>query len=625
MPEDGNNGGPRPWYMRPIDVLVDVWAAWWDGVTEKWADGKKWLAESQEYLSEFFTEFGRELWTGNSSKSRGWAAQWCNKWRETFRQELKDLNTPPKVIEAMVGKELQQADDGAIFKALGIILAYWFVGLKARIGLITRHTTLRENAEWPIEPLPPGDSIIGHRRLKIDGELDLAKQVDPQEEMRQQGYSEGRVETMIQTSWTPLPMNEVLRLWHAGDIDDEELERQAVWNNLDPKSRKFLHAMAHTALGVGQLHQLLWRGHISREEFQQELAYAGLDDKQRAQVYKLGELIPGPSDLVRFSVREAFDPAYIARFGTLDQFPEEFADAMAKQGYNREWSERFWIAHWELPGLNMGFEMFHRDIITREELDGLMHALDIMPWWRPKLMAMAYKRLTRVDIRRMHKLGILDYEATVTAYRHGSYSPEDAVRMADFTVEFNARKEKDLTKAELLGAYERGLMSGDEVTGNLKRMGYDDAEVSLLLMRITHKLYTASNARKTTHIRKLYYARQINEAQALERLTAIPLDGREATTLVDEWHAERIIKEIPTVDEPTLPSKSDVTKFVNAKIIGETTFKATLSALGYVPGWIDVYWQSLSEETRNAAKQFDADKREGRSKSNGETTDASTN
>ncbi|GAH93918.1 unnamed protein product, partial [marine sediment metagenome] len=41
--------------------------------------------------------------------------------------------------------------------------------------------------------------------------------------------------------------------------------------------------------------------------------------------------------------------------------------------------------HWSLPSPSQGFEMLHRGVIDEAELNMLLRALDIMPFWREKL------------------------------------------------------------------------------------------------------------------------------------------------------------------------------------------------------------------------------------------------
>ena len=52
--------------------------------------------------------------------------------------------------------------------------------------------------------------------------------------------------------------------------------------------------------------------------------------------------------------------------------------------------------------------MLHRGVIDTAELDMLLRAQDVMPFWRDRLTAIAYRPLTRVDVRRMYKQGVLN-------------------------------------------------------------------------------------------------------------------------------------------------------------------------------------------------------------------------
>ncbi|GAI69295.1 unnamed protein product, partial [marine sediment metagenome] len=80
-----------------------------------------------------------------------------------------------------------------------------------------------------------------------------------------------------------------------------------------------------------------------------------------------------------------------------------------------------------------GFEMLHRDVITPEQLNSLFMATDIMPWWREKLQAISYSPLTRVDVRRVFKMGIIDREQVYRTYLDLGYNEEKAEWLTSFT------------------------------------------------------------------------------------------------------------------------------------------------------------------------------------------------
>ncbi len=112
-------------------------------------------------------------------------------------------------------------------------------------------------------------------------------------------------------------------------------------------------------------------------------------------VYKtLAYPIPPVADIITMAVREAFSPEIARRFGQYEDYPPEFEEWAVKKGLTPEWSQRYWASHWSLPSANQGFEMLHRGVIDESELHLLLRALDIMPFWRDRLLQIAYRRMS---------------------------------------------------------------------------------------------------------------------------------------------------------------------------------------------------------------------------------------
>ncbi|GAI62175.1 unnamed protein product, partial [marine sediment metagenome] len=93
----------------------------------------------------------------------------------------------------------------------------------------------------------------------------------------------------------------------------------------------------------------------------------GFDKDTAAKVLELFEYIPPIPDIIRFAVREAFTPEIIEKYETHADFPPEFGEWAKKQGLSKEWQLAYWASHWVLPPLSLAYEMFHRNIITKEK------------------------------------------------------------------------------------------------------------------------------------------------------------------------------------------------------------------------------------------------------------------
>jgi len=221
-----------------------------------------------------------------------------------------------------------------------------------------------------------------------------------------------------------------------------------------------------------------------------QLARMGFGEGNRAAIAELDKRIPAPPDLVRMAVREAFDRSLAEQLGYVTALPPGFAEGLARQGYEEEWAERWWWAHWRLPSMGEAFEMFHRlrDDVTEEELRLLLKAQDIPFLWHDRFISIAYKPLTRVDVRRMFASGVLTEEEVNDSYRDLGYDEVNARRMTEFTKRYAAPDEdgelkefRDLAQGTIRLGYRRHAFTRDEALDKLVDAGYSEDVADFLL------------------------------------------------------------------------------------------------------------------------------------------------
>lgn len=268
--------------------------------------------------------------------------------------------------------------------------------------------------------------------------------------------------------------------------------------------------MPYTLLTRGELQQVRWRG--LDFDIEEEYARAGVSVDRRAILAEIDKLIPGPSDLVRFAVREVWRPDIVEKFQTDEDFNRipEFVAYMQRQGYEEEWARGYWRSHWELPATGMAFEMFHRmvptstdpdadaitlpsgrtvqNVIGQTTLETLLRVADIMPFWRDKLTSIAFNPYTRVDIRRMYKAGLTDEDEVYMTYRSLGYTHEHSLGLVEFTKKWSVPAEdgqvaelSDLAAGTIRTGYTRGVITRDEALDYLVAAGYAEDVADFLL------------------------------------------------------------------------------------------------------------------------------------------------
>jgi len=401
---------------------------------------------------------------------------------------------------------------------------------------------------------------------------------------------EPMVEGAKQSAWKRrpwrLPMEEVIiSAWFRGVWPEATARDYLSKLGYDSSKQDAIIATLRRLLDDDTLRDLFLRGEITPAELETRLTKLGFTTNDISLIKKLHWRIPGVQDIIRMAVREAFTPEIAERFGQYQDFPPAFAEWAAKQGLNEFWAKAYWAAHWDLPSASQGFEMLHRGAIDRPTLELLLRAQDVMPFWRDKLTQIAYTPFTRVDVRRMYGLGVLDRDGVKQAYKDLGYDEAKAEKMTEFTVKYETSAEKDLAKTDILDGYRRKVIDRSRAEDLLEDLGYDEDETAFYLNREDLKRAQGYSDDLVETYRKQFLSAMITESDAQAKLRAIAVEPERIAELLLLWREQKATKEY----SPELLAEKDLTKseVISGYIKGLITREDTelyLSALGYDEG-----------------------------------------
>ncbi|MBA7670742.1 hypothetical protein ES703_78889 [subsurface metagenome] len=301
-------------------------------------------------------------------------------------------------------------------------------------------------------------------------------------------------------------------------------------------------------------------------------------------VYKtLAYPIPPVADIITMAVREAFTPSIAAKFGQYEDYPPEFEEWALKKGLSVEWSKRYWAAHWSLPSASQGFEMLHRGVIGRGELDMLLRALDIMPFWRDKLTGIAFRRLSRVDIRRMYNVGVMSEKEVYDAYLELGYNERDARRMSDFTVKQVLKTQSKFTTADVISGYAKYMITRSEASSLLLDIGVRSENISFILTSADYKRDWKLTDDRIAAIRNLYKKEVYSPDTARGELLRLDLPAQRVDVLMEQWY----------IDEKDKPPRHWTTaqtlSFIKEGLITKDRGVKELQDIGYDSEHINIY------------------------------------
>lgn len=313
---------------------------------------------------------------------------------------------------------------------------------------------------------------------------------------------------------------------------------------------------------------------ISEDELDEVLRSHKLSLPDIKTIKELYQIIPPVSDLITMAVREVFTPEIVERFGQMEDFPADFAAWSEKQGLSTFWARAYWASHWALPSTMQGFEMLHRRVISDDDLDLLLRALDVMPFWRDKLKAISYRPLTRVDVRRMYALGVIDEDGVYNSYRDIGYNDDNAKLMTDFTIAYTTEREKELTKTDITSLFKRRVLEFDAAQIMLMDIGYSETNAGLILARAAYEESSTRKKEQIKYIKNAYVAGKISETESLNRLGKLDLPAAEISDLIESWTLARESK----VKSLTL---DNIKAFFQANIISVDELRTELNEIGY--------------------------------------------
>ena len=383
--------------------------------------------------------------------------------------------------------------------------------------------------EWiTLQRLSTGQVTKLHRRGKIgDGDLGFM--------LQQIGWRGTDIDHQVEDGWT-IPNAMLLTQGNlVMGVRNDELLQDISHADIHPDyAQKYLQGIL-TKPATQDLVRYELRRDPDLSNLAGELEKVGVHPLY-TDVYKtLAYEIPPLADIITMAVREAFSPTIAARFGQYEDYPDDLTGWAQKKGLTKDWAERYWAAHWSLPSPQQGFEMLHRGVIDRGELNMLLRALDIMPYWRDRLTEIAYRPLTRVDVRRMYKEGVLDEKEVYESYLQQGYSDQNAERMTLFTVRQTLSSLARFTTTDVVNAYTKRMISESDARSLLSDLGLKYEAVNYVMLTAEYKREWSLTESKIAGIRNLYRKREYDENKTRSELLKLALPSDQVDVLMEQW------------------------------------------------------------------------------------------
>jgi len=394
-------------------------------------------------------------------------------------------------------------------------------------------------------------------------------------ELRRLGWAEQDAFAMLDLAYSPAPTSARVQSGLLEGLSRANIEERIISTGIHPDQASEYYNAVLAKPNPQDIIRWRLRTDPSLAELPSDLSKIGVHPDYQ-DVYKtLAYPVPPIGDMITMAVREAFTPEIAERFGQYEDYPTELTKFAAMNGISEDWSKRYWAAHWSLPSPQQGFQMLHRGIINKDELHVLMRALDIMPFWRDKLIQVAYKPLTRVDVRRMFALGVLTEDEVKTAYLDVGYSEKNSERLTEFTVKQVLAQQTGFNTTDVVAAYKNSQLNRSDAYTMIADLGVKGGNItSILNAAETQRDWSLLND-QIRGIGNEYKQEVLDGDEAEDRLRSLGLPSDKVEALKRQWYKE-------TVERPSTPwTKAEIMQFVKRGIIDDNRAKQELGILGF--------------------------------------------
>ena len=324
----------------------------------------------------------------------------------------------------------------------------------------------------------------------------------------------------------------------AGTLDADTFEAWVNINGFCTDPWEHIVAARQTRLSPGELQAAWRRGLISEDKMRTELRALGyLDPDITEQIQGLGVALPGVQDIIRFMVRDVADPAIVDKFGLEQDFDLKYQKRLKEMGeaigLDPDFAKFAWSAHWTIPSPQQLLEFQHRlsrlpdgdkAKVKPDDITDALRQQDIPDFWIDKFLAVSYRPLTRVDIRRMFDINELDHDEVVEAYQQLGYDDDNAERLTKFA---EALKIRGLPSDPAVRLWKAEVINRREAENRLRADGFSRDEIR----------DTLDDAAKEQHGHsavKLYARFKITRKEAENRLQSHGLDPAVYTSWLDD-------------------------------------------------------------------------------------------
>lgn len=337
---------------------------------------------------------------------------------------------------------------------------------------------------------------------------------------------------------------QAMQAYMAGDINEDTWILWTRMNDHCPEPMMKMFNYYRTKFPPTELLAQKRRGIIDWRQYRKEFRSWGYMDEDAGEKFEASnKFVPPIQDLIRFMVRDVFDTDVVNKYELSEDFTSKWVGEARKwgdyQGIDPETALKYWQAHWLIPPTGQLYDIYHREKVRPinpekpfgiKDLSEALQIQDNNPKFIPFLIRNSQHLLTRVDVRRAYRLGILTNPQVIDNYIMRGYAEEDAEAMGKYADEDKYQFLQGRRETKL---YREGVISDIDFRTAMFKYGAEPEMVERL-EALTTKERTAPIQKKCLKsIEKRYIDLEITLEEATQELNELGVPEPFRTETID--------------------------------------------------------------------------------------------
>jgi hypothetical protein len=432
---------------------------------------------------------------------------------------------------------------------------------------------------------------------------------------------------------------EIDALYNTGRIDSASWQCYTQANGNIPTLFEHVRDAKSAYPSTREVIELSLRGYYKNDaDYKHALKRSGITSADALAEYgELAHQLPQSSDIIRFMVRDVYDPLVVAEYNLDEDFDKKFPGDAQKAataiGVDTDTMLHQWRAHWQISSNTAMFEMVHRlrpdrkevqdwinspivpdlkgikaglgpkpPVFTPTDLERALKINDLAPFFVPATVAIQYRPITNTDAIRMYDVGYIDDSQLIERIRDNGYNLADATTITSFHAserrKLIANRSGVWTVRKIVAAVKAGTITKQQFNVLALPQLVDQNLVDQLWNQIQTEIASDSKNLCAKALKKRYLYGEFTDDVLAAKLLAIGIDLLRVQTYVQNWSCEKASH----VKEPRIAM---VIQWFQAGALTLDQFTLRLQNLGYIDADIAtiINTLNLTAQAKNIAAQ----------------------